>query len=87
MGQGWKGWNDATGSAARYMPRMDEVDHMESVAVQSLSADIQRQLSFHDFVRLRRDEVARPIPNDIAIETVLSDGKYHLFDALFHWMD
>ncbi len=66
---------------------MDEVDHIESDAVLSLSSDIQRQLSYHDLIRLNREEVAQPIPHDIAIETVLSDAKFHLFDALFRWMD
>ncbi len=66
---------------------MDDVDHIESNAVLSLSSDVQRQLSYHDLIRLSREEVAQPIPRDIAIETVLSDAKFHHFDAVFHWMD
>lgn len=87
MGQGWKSWDDANAIASRYMPRMDEVDRIESNAVLSLSSEIQRQLSYHGLIRLNREDVAQPIPHDIAIETVLSDAKFHLFDALYHWMD
>ena len=85
VGEGQKSWNETGG--ASYLPSMNGVDAFTCEAVRDLSHEIEPWLSDHMLIRLRKDELRRPIPADIAIDTNLGARPFHLFDALFHWMD
>ncbi len=85
VGQGEQHWGEARG--ASYLPSMDAVDDLAPNAMLTLSNEIDRELSEQGLIRLHRDDLVRPIPQDVIVETNLSSGSLHLFDALFHWMD
>lgn len=85
VGEGQKSWDE--NASGGYWPVMKAVDEFETDAVVQVCKDVEHQLWKRGFIRLRREDVDRPIPEDIKVETIMDAGRYYLFDAIFHWTD
>jgi hypothetical protein len=97
--EGEKGWwttpsnshsktrNQAAGGGHSYVPQFEMVDRLSSPAVRKLAAQLEPMLTEFGLIRVGKDQLSEPLPDDIRIDTNLSDGPLRLFDALFYWYD
>ncbi|MFC1643275.1 hypothetical protein ACFL5O_11435, partial [Myxococcota bacterium] len=63
------------------------VDALTTEAVVTLSHQVEEWLEGQGHVRLRKAALDRLLPEGVAVPTILTDGPYREFDALFHWED
>lgn len=83
--EGEKHWHSKGGSS--YLPCFQGVDSLSSPGVIDLSAQAQSVLERHGLRRLSKLDLARPLPLDTPVPTILGDAPFFEFDALFHWED
>ena len=83
--EGERAWTPSGSSS--YLPAFEGVDAFSTGAVQRLSREVQDRLGPRGYVRLERATVSDLLPEGIAVPTILTDGPYREFDALFHWVD
>ncbi len=84
--EGEKSWA-SNGSSSSYLPAFGGVDTLASDAVVTLSCQVEEWLGRQGYVRLRKAELDKLLPQGVAVPTILTDGPYREFDALFHWED
>jgi len=84
--EGEKTWA-SNGSASSYLPAFEGVDALGTDAVATLSRQVEQWLEGQGYVRLRKPALDRLLPEGVAVPTILTDGPYREFDALFHWED
>ena len=73
--------------ASSYLPAFDAVDKLETPAVVELAKSVQPVLERHGMLRLSKDQLSLPLAPDLRAPTILADGPFRQFDALFHWED
>ncbi|MGH1347591.1 MAG: hypothetical protein ACRBN8_38900 [Nannocystales bacterium] len=83
--EGEKSW--APTGAASYLPTFESVDVLETDAVANLSHQVELRLERWGYNRLRTSDLAGLLTRGVAVPTLLSNGPYREFDALFHWED
>lgn len=83
--EGSKSWDGKSRSS--YLPAFECVDDLRTEAVRALAPQIERELVSRGYVRLRREALEELLPGELRIPTILSDGPFRKFDALFHWED
>jgi len=86
VGEGAKHWNDS-GSASSYLPAIQIVDAIENEAVSTLASTAIRILTGMGVRRLKRDDLNPLLPEDTDVPTILTEGPFRLFDAVFYWED
>ena len=84
--EGEKSWAP-NGSSSSYLPSFEGVDTLTTDAVATLSHRVEEWLGRQGYVRLRKAELDKLLPQGVAVPTILTDGPYREFDALFHWED
>ena len=84
--EGEKTWA-SNGSSSSYLPEFEGVDALGTDAVVTLSRQVEEWLEAHGYIRLRKAALDRLLPEGVAVRTILTDGPYREFDALFHWED
>ena len=84
--EGEKSWA-ADGSSWSYLPAFEGVDALTTDAVATLSHKVEEWLDGQGYVRLRKPVLDKLLPEGVAVPTILTDGPYREFDALFHWED
>lgn len=84
--EGEKSWA-SNGSSSSYLPAFEGVDALTTEAVVTLSHQVEEWLEGQGYVRLRKAALDRLLPEGVAVPTILTDGPYREFDALFHWED
>lgn len=83
--EGEKGWGNEVSSS--YLPTFENIDVITSDAVRKLSFQIETYLKDKGYFRLDKKALSSPVPEEIAINTNLSNPPYRNFDLLFHWED
>lgn len=84
--EGEKAWaSDASSSS--YLPAFEAVDALATNAVITLSAQVEEWLGHQGYIRLGKPALAGLLPAGVSVPTILTDGPYREFDALFHWED
>ncbi|SAI65779.1 Uncharacterised protein [Bordetella ansorpii] len=83
--EGEKSWHRRGGSG--YLPSGSEVDQLRTDAVRELAAQVQGVLEAEGLTRLSRRQLSVPLPTGTQVPTMLENGAYTRFDALFHWED
>ncbi|MCE9580729.1 MAG: hypothetical protein K8W52_46845 [Deltaproteobacteria bacterium] len=84
-GQRW--WNANRGTSTSYVPSFRGVDALVTDEVIRLATRVEEWLGRQGYVRLGSQALGRLLPADVAVPTILGDGVYRAFDALFHWDD
>ncbi len=85
MGEGEKSWSATNGG--RYMPTFNGVDTFTTLEVEELAHRVAERLDADGLTRLRKCDVAPPLPPEWRFRSNLADGPLRIFDALFHWND
>jgi len=70
-----------------YLPALGMVDSLQNPGVLRLSEPVQQVLASFGLIRVSRDELAEPLPPNLQVPTILTEGPYTQFDALFYWED
>jgi hypothetical protein len=83
--QGEKRWHANGGSS--YLPELGMLDQLEAGSVSLLARQVQPILESHGLVRALRDQLSEPLPAGLRVPTILTDGGFTQFDALFYWED
>jgi len=83
--EGEKGWHSQGGSG--YLPAYEMVDYLPSTSVTSLANAIQPILEEYGLIRLFRENLGQPLNTTQQVPTILTDGPFTEFDALYHLED
>jgi hypothetical protein len=83
--QGSKSWEAQGGSS--YLPAYEALDNLTHTSIITLGVDVQEILTSQGLVRVFKSELSLPIDSSIRVPTILSDGPFVEFDALFYWED
>ncbi len=86
LGQDEKRWS-ADGSGSGGLPNFSTVDDITYPAILPLVAPLTALLTAAGLQRLRRHDLAAPLPGTPQVPTILTDLPFRQFDALFHWED
>ena len=63
------------------------VDTFTTLEVEELAHGVAERLDADGLTRLRKCDVAPPLPPEWRFRSNLADGPLRIFDALFHWND
>ena len=85
LGQDEKRWSPDGGSAG--LPNFSTVDDITHPALLPFAGPVTALLTAAGLERLRRQDLAVPLPDTIQVPTILTDPPFRQFDALFHWED
>jgi hypothetical protein len=81
-----KHWH-AHGGSSSYLPAFAMLDKLETKGVSLLARQVQPVLESCGFVRALREQLCEPLPSGLQVPTILADGGFTQFDALFYWED
>jgi hypothetical protein len=85
VGEGTKWWDGTDGTS--YLPGFLIVDSIQHPAILELEQLVVPILESKQLCRLHTEDLAIPLPRAMRVPTILEDGAYRHFDALFHWED
>jgi hypothetical protein len=83
--EGAKTWSDRGGS--NYLPTLEMVNRFARPATERLADEIAAFLETQGLQRLHPEALGHSLPKDTKVPTILSDGPYTVFDAVFYWED
>lgn len=83
--EGEKTWHAHGGSS--YLPEFGMVDHLPSQGVAALADQVQPVLESYGLIRVSREDLMESLPSTLHVPTILIDGGFSQFDALFYWED
>jgi hypothetical protein len=83
--EGEQHWHAHGGSS--YLPAFDAVDQLKTPAVAELAQQVQPVLERYGLVRIAKERLGAPLSSELRVPTILTDGSFRQFDALFHWED
>ena len=85
LGQDERAWSADGGSGG--LPNFDAVDDITQPAILSLVRPVTALLTAGGLQRLARPKLAAFLPAAMQVPTILTDGPFRQFDALFYWED
>jgi hypothetical protein len=83
--EGEKRWHAHGGSS--YLPEFAMLDKLETKSVSLLARQVQPVLENCGLIRAVREQLSEPLPPSLWVPTILTDGGFTQFDALFYWED
>jgi hypothetical protein len=66
---------------------LSDLDVLETKGVSLLARQVQSVLESRGFIRAFREQLSEPLPSGLQVPTILSDGDFTQYDALFYWED
>lgn len=85
MGEGNQSGDEKGGSS--YLPSFEFVDFIKHPRVQELETLVSPILDTRGLCRLRSTDLSTTLPSNWEVPTILADGAYRHYDALFYWSD
>ena len=85
LGEGKQTWSAKSSSG--YLPCSEFVDDIQHPAIRAEVAPVAALLTDAGLRRLHRAELDAPLPETCQVPTILADGPFRQYDALFHWED
>jgi hypothetical protein len=73
--------------ASSYLPALEAVDQLETPAVATLALQVELVLQRHGLVRAKKSRLDSALDPGLRVPTILTDGPFTQFDALFYWED
>jgi hypothetical protein len=83
--EGEKRWHARGGSS--YLPEFAMLDKLDTESVSLLARQVQPVLESFGLIRAVRDQLSEPLSSGLRVPTILTDGGFTQFDALFYWED
>ncbi len=85
IGEGQKTWKSKSSSS--YLPCYEFVDEIKNPSIRGIVNKVCGVLRSRGLERLYKNQLSKILSKKIIVPTILSDGPWHHFDALFYWED